>query len=327
MRIATFVLPELVAAMQTGSASGAAALDQLNAALVDPGAFRLTGLPVSDVLLGDLHAATRSFFERPLAEKAAYRHSDDQYVGWCGGSYLSQYGSKDHKEMFHIGPRVAPTLKPHGRDGAVVEPRAGLDKRARATCGLWPEVPEDFVRLWHEYYAAMQRAAAQLGSVLAHVLGVPPSRWFDAMDDNWADLAANYYPPVTGDGNGGAPIYNAAHSDLTVFTILYQDQSRAGGLSVEFADGEWCGVEPVPGTYVVNVGELLSYLSGGRWRAAPHQVTVSDDAPSAARLSIPFFYRPSDERVVRCFVDDDAEPIAVGDWVLQRKRASRAVAS
>jgi hypothetical protein len=35
---------------------------------------------------------------------------------------------------------------------------------------------------------------------------------------------------------------------------------------------------------------------------------------------VPFFYRPSDERTVTSFVDPDAEPIAVGDWVRAKKR-------
>jgi isopenicillin N synthase-like dioxygenase len=152
-------------------------------------------------------------------------------------------------------------------------------------------------------------------------LGASEKEWFAVLGDNWADLAANYYPPVA-DAEGGAPIYNAPHRDLTIFTILHQDQSRTGELSVQSADGNWHSVSPSPGTYVVNVGELLTYLSGGRWRAAPHQVVVAQGATPAttARISVPFFYRPSDERVVTSFVDLDAAPIAVGDWVLAKKR-------
>ena len=54
------------------------------------------------------------FFELPFEVKAGYRYVEDQYVGWCGGEFLGQYGSADHKEMYHIGPRVAPTLGAHG---------------------------------------------------------------------------------------------------------------------------------------------------------------------------------------------------------------------
>jgi isopenicillin N synthase-like dioxygenase len=319
MTVATFSLAELVDALNAPAGSGVlAAFDD---ALTDPGAFRLTDLPVSEDLIATMHQVTSGFFELPFDVKTAYRYVEDQYVGWCGGEFLGQYGSADHKEMYHIGPRVAPTLRAHGVDGAVPLPADDEREAALASCALWPEVPAEFVATWHDYYRGMQETAVLLGRAVAHLLGTPEKEWFGVLGGNWADLAANYYPPVA-DIGGGAPIYNAPHRDLTILTILHQDQSRVGGLSVQSADGSWQAVAPLPGTYVVNVGELLTYLSGGRWRAAPHQVTVSETATPAttARISVPFFYRPSDERVVTSFVDLDAAPIAVGDWVLAKKR-------
>jgi isopenicillin N synthase-like dioxygenase len=324
MGIAAFSLPELTEAAASTSAAGRALLDQLDAALADPGAFRLSDLPLSRALLEEMHAVTCEFFELPTEEKVRYRYVEDQYVGWCGGELLSEYGSRDHKEMFHIGPRVAPSLPAHDRAGKVAGRGAISASEARASCRLWPQSPERFVAVWHDYYRAMQEVAAAFGSVLATMLGIGDEIWFEAMQHNWADLAANFYPPVDAADGPAAPVYNAAHRDLTVFTILHQDQSRAGGLSVQTVDGSWHAAEPIPSTYIVNAGELLTYLSGGRWRAAPHQVTVLPSSGPGAqpRISVPFFYRPSDERVVRSFVDPDATPIAVGAWVLDRKRRS-----
>jgi len=317
--VATFSLRELVDALS--APSGSSVLAAFDEALIDPGAFRLTDLPVPEDLITAMHQATSRFFELPFEVKAGYRYVEDQYVGWCGGEFLGQYGSADHKEMFHIGPRVAPTLRAHGVDGAVAPPADEERSAALASCRLWPEAPAEFIATWHHYYRVMQETSVLLGRALARLLGASEKEWFAVLSDNWADLAANYYPPVSG-ADGGAPIYNAPHRDLTIFTILHQDQSRAGELSVQSADGNWHAVTPSPGTYVVNVGELLTYLSGGRWRAAPHQVVVAQEAtPSTtARISVPFFYRPNDQRVVTSFVDLDAAPIAVGDWVLAKKR-------
>jgi isopenicillin N synthase-like dioxygenase len=318
MTIETFSLTELVGAL--GSPSGPL-LETFDAALADPGAFNLSDLPVAPELIDAMHRVTCAFFELPLEVKASYRFPDDQYVGWCGGEFLGRYGSVDRKEMYHIGPRVAPTLMAHGSDGAVATPSGDMRPAALASCSLWPGAPDEFIAIWHDYYRAMQEASALLGRVLAHLLGTPDQEWFDVLGGNWADLAANYYPPVPSEEEG-APIYNAPHRDLTIFTILHQDQSRVGGLSVQSADGNWHTIDPQPDRYVVNVGELLTYLSGGRWRAAPHQVTVAQTAPATttARISVPFFYRPSDDRVVTSFVDQAAAPIAVGEWVLAKKR-------
>jgi isopenicillin N synthase-like dioxygenase len=323
--VPTFSLAELTEA--AGSSSGGEILGALDAALRDPGAFKLVDVKAVGGLIEDMHRVTCSFFELPMEAKARYRYPGDQYVGWCGGEYLSQYGSSDRKEMFHIGPRVAATLVAHGSDGMVAEPsgaetaNTGIREAALASCSLWPATPTDFVAIWHRYYRAMQATSVSLGRAFTQLLGTPEQVWFDALGGNWADLAANYYPPV-GENEPGEPVYNAAHRDLTVFTILYQDQSRAGHLSVQSVDGSWHVVDPSPESYVVNVGELLTYLSGGRWPAAPHRVTVAEAGSPAtvARISIPFFYRPSDERVVSSFADRDALPVAVGDWVLAKKR-------
>ncbi|MEO5901552.1 MAG: 2OG-Fe(II) oxygenase family protein [Ilumatobacteraceae bacterium] len=325
MGVPTFSLPALVdTARAAHGAGGSDLLDQLEAALRDPGAFRLADVPITETLLAEMHAATSAFFELPMEAKAVYRYVDDQYVGWCGGEFLGQYGSVDRKEMFHIGPRVAPTLADaaHRTDGSLPELDASVVDAAAAGCTLWPTAPAAFVPVWHEYYLAMQHVAALLGEVLATLLDISSDEWFAVMGGNWADLAANYYPALDPD-EAGAPVYNAAHKDLTVFTVLHQDQSRIGGLSVQSADGSWDDVAPVPGTYVFNVGELLTYLSGGRWRAAPHRVTVSTAAAGTdeARISVPFFYRPSDHRVVTSFVDPAAPAVAVGAWVLDRKQA------
>ncbi|HTX00231.1 MAG TPA: 2OG-Fe(II) oxygenase family protein [Acidimicrobiales bacterium] len=324
MAVASFSLSELAEASGSASGSGRALLDSFDDALADPGAFRLCDVPVPAELVEQMHQVTCQFFELPDDVKNACRYPDDPYVGWAGSRAISEYGSRDHKEMYHIGPRVAPTLSTHDRYGEVATRPTPTLPEARRSCTLWPVAPADFVQVWHEYYRAMQLVAASLGSVLATVLGIERDSWFDAMQGNWADLAANYYPVVE-DGGADSPIYNAAHRDLTVFTILHQDESRAGGLAVQAIDGSWHPAEPIPGTYIVNVGELLTYLSGGRFTAPRHEVTVlptagrrSGTAPRA-RISVPFFYRPSDDRVVRSFVDVTAEPIAVGDWVAEKK--------
>lgn len=289
-------------------------------ALHDPGAFRLEMGVADSALLTEMDRVTRRFFEAPEEDKARLRYEADPYIGWCGGRYLAERGSSDEKEMFHIGPRVAPSLTSHDGTGALGEEVPGP-----SDAPLWPDLAP-FFDAWHRYYRRMQVVAAALGRGLARLLEADEDTWFGMLAGNWADLAANYYPPLEKRAEGGDPVYNAAHRDLTVFTILYQDDSSVGGLSVQDTAGAWHPVDPRPGTLVVNAGELLTYLSGRRWRAAPHRVTVNPPAagPRRARLSIPFFYRPSDQSVARSLVDPAAEAIAVGDWVAERKRRSLA---
>ena len=63
-------------------------------------------------------------------------------------------------------------------------------------------------------------------------------------------------------------------------------QDTVGGLQVEL-DGEWIDAPPLPGTFVINIGELLELATGGYFRADVHQVVT----PGASdRLSVAFFF-------------------------------------
>ena len=80
-----------------------------------------------------------------------------------------------------------------------------------------------------------------------------------------------------------------AHKDSGVLTLLWVEPGK-GGLQVE-RNGEWVSAPPVPGAFVVNIGELLEYATGGYLKATNHRV-ISPRAPEE-RISIPFFFNPA----------------------------------
>mmetsp|Transcript_22459 Transcript_22459/g.41828 ORF Transcript_22459/g.41828 Transcript_22459/m.41828 type:complete len:119 (+) Transcript_22459:958-1314(+) len=49
---------------------------------------------------------------------------------------------------------------------------------------------------------------------------------------------------------------------------------------------------PVPGSFVVNLGDAIEHNTGGLLRATPHRVAQRINA-SSSRYSFPFFYDPS----------------------------------
>ena len=53
------------------------------------------------------------------------------------------------------------------------------------------------------------------------------------------------------------------HTDYGALTVLYTDEES--GLQVQGSDGEWCDVPVVPGTYVINIGDLMARWSNHRW--------------------------------------------------------------
>jgi len=85
------------------------------------------------------------------------------------------------------------------------------------------------------------------------------------------------------------------HSDYGSITLLIQD--REGGLEAKI-NRVWQSLPPLPGTIVINVGDMLESLSGGLLPATLHRVVVSNDKMVAARQSLAFFVQPDDH--VQC---------------------------
>jgi isopenicillin N synthase-like dioxygenase len=77
----------------------------------------------------------------------------------------------------------------------------------------------------------------------------------------------------------------SGNKDGGFLTLLLQDEHK--GLQVEY-DGEWADVDPIPGTLVVNIGELLELASNGYLRATVHRVVTP--FAGVERLSVPFFF-------------------------------------
>ena len=113
------------------------------------------------------------------------------------------------------------------------------------------------------------------------------------LDEDWFDrnLTADplvlfrifHYPALA---NGDERWSVGEHTDYGLITILSQDD--AGGLAVRSPKG-WIDVPAIPNAFVVNLGDMLERMTGGRYKSTPHRVhnTTRD------RLSFPLFLDPA----------------------------------
>ena len=76
------------------------------------------------------------------------------------------------------------------------------------------------------------------------------------------------YPPQPDDAAPGQ-IGTSAHTDGDAFTLLLQDDAAASNCD---ANGEWMRAEVIPGTIVVNLGDVLARWTNDRYRSTPHRV-------------------------------------------------------
>lgn len=157
-------------------------------------------------------------------------------------------------------------------------------------------------------YAELSSLASTLLALLASSLGRNPAAFTAIMRNSISTLRLLHYPAPPqdvssssspsegeGEGEGSAPkqiLSCTPHTDSGLLTLLHQDAT--GGLEVRNADGEWIPAPYVPGSMVVNVGDLLARMSGGRLVATEHRVRSS----GRARHSVPFFCEPGVDAVI-----------------------------
>ena len=78
-------------------------------------------------------------------------------------------------------------------------------------------------------------------------------------------------------------------------TLLLAD-ATPHALQVQTHAGDWTYAEPMAGAFVVNIGDMMERWTNGRWRSTRHRVIHRG---AEYRVSVPFFFEPSFDCVVR----------------------------
>ena len=299
----------------------AAAIDQ---ACSSSGFFVITGHGVSPDLVERMHRVCLDFFALPWEEKQRYAvpEGDVTIRGFYGTpSYVA--ASND----VETGPDLCElyTVCRLGEPGVgTVESLGERDVEVWSKPNVWPDEPAEFKATWQEYYAVLEELSAHLMQLFALGLGLDEQFFDDKIDDHITNLTVNYYPAV--DAEPATEQYRKGpHSDWGTLTVLYQDDT--GGLEVlDRAAGEWVPVPVIPGSFVVNVGDLMEVWTNDRWRSAKHRVPVPPPEHRATpRVSMPYFHQPNwlarVECLPSCLPEGETpihEPVLSGQYLLDK---------
>lgn len=257
--------------------------DSLRAACLEHGFFYCTGHGVPQGLIAAAMDQTRALFGLPMAAKLALDKAQspaNRGYEHLGGQTLQPGALPDRKEGFYLGEDLAPD-HPRVRAGAF-----------NAGANLWPEDLPAFRPVMVAYFAALGVVAQGLMRGLALSLDLPEDHFVAFTTDPAATLRLLHYPPCRPEVP--EELGAGAHTDFGGLTILLQDD--VGGLQVMGADG-WIDAPPVPGAYVVNLGDMIARWTNDRYRSTLHRVI---NRSGRERYSIPYFYSGNPDHEVRC---------------------------
>ena len=248
----------------------------IRASCTGPGFFYIRGHGVAPGVITDAVTAAKRFFHLSPEVKAQTR-ANLVHRGWhaSGGAVMEGATKPDLKEFFSIG-----------LDLPEDHPAVLAGEKLRGP-NQWPDAVPELRPAMEAYYAAMGTCGARLLEAVALSLDLEPGFFALHYTLPLQRTQAIFYPPQPPDDLDGFGV--APHTDFGCITLLWQDDS--GGLEVrQRTTGEWIAAPPLPGTLVVNVGDLLGRWSNDRFASTPHRVV---NRSGHARFSIATFYDPN----------------------------------
>ncbi|MDH4001721.1 MAG: isopenicillin N synthase family oxygenase, partial [Xanthomonadales bacterium] len=189
----------------------------------------------------------------------------------------------------------------------------------------WPtEVPE-FRDKACELYAALDRLGQKILQIIALSLGLDQHWFARRVQLGNSVLRAIHYPPIR---DQQTPAVRAAqHEDINLITLLIG--SNEAGLQILSREGRWIEVTSIPGTIVVNIGDMMKRLTNHVLPSTPHRVVnPPGEKAGQARYSIPFFMHPNPdfeiETLPTCISEENPnrypDPISANDFLNERLR-------
>mgnify|MGYP001827245126 FL=1 len=256
----------------------------------------------------------RNFFALPEQLKKACRSAPGGQRGYTpfGTEQARDNPIPDLKEFFHIG-----------RELSGDNPWPDILKPNR-----WPADMIGFRTAAMDLYGELDCLGHRILGIIARFLELPEGWFWPRVGQGNSILRAIHYPPI---GDKHTPAVRAArHEDINLITLLIG--SNEAGLEILAKDGSWVPVTSIPGTIVVNIGDMMKRLTNHVLPSTPHRVVnPPGEAAREPRYSIPFFMHPDPDFVIRtlpgCVSADNPnrypEAISADEFLMQRLRENR----
>ncbi|KAI5981690.1 hypothetical protein F5J12DRAFT_878989 [Pisolithus orientalis] len=241
----------------------AASALQIRDACMNVGFFYVRNHGIPEEIIDRVLSALKAYFSLPIETKMKLYHREGaNYRGYAPvlDSNIDSENKGDLFEGFVIG-----------WEEQVFEEDDDKEADANTTTipNIWPSEPARFREAFVNYYHAAVGVRNVLFRLFALALDLPET-YFDDKNENPPTMRGHHYPPQTGCEDDYAFGINA-HSDFECFTILWQEPGIQA-LQVLNSDKQWINAPPIPGTLVINIGDLLARWTNDVFRSTVHRV-------------------------------------------------------
>ncbi|KAL6878399.1 hypothetical protein ACP4OV_012569 [Aristida adscensionis] len=217
------------------------------------GFFQLINHGVNEAAIKEMKDNTTQFFALPLHSKKEVGVRGDGFEGY--GHHYTRTSATSGDKLDWAESVILITQPVQDRSMA-----------------LWPTNPPTFRQALDKYSMEITGLTRQLLRFMADDLGVEQAALLDAFSGKRQSLAIHYYPPCR---HPEKVMGNTAHTDgLGLTLLLHVDDTP--GLQIR-KGGRWFPVRPVPGAFVVNVGDILHIMTNGAYRSVEHRVLVDGE--------------------------------------------------
>ena len=257
--------------------------DAVRDACTRVGFFYARNHQVDPRIIDATYRAAHAFFDLPLDRKQA--------VAIANSPNMRGYTPL-------LGENTDPTARGDMHEG--FDLALDLDARdvdvARGVFGYGPnQWPSDLPAMRQalvDYHTAIRSFGAKIFQAFALALEIDEHFFDPLISKPMAHMRVLYYPSQDGPIDD-RQIGIGAHSDYECFTVLSTDDVPA--LQVLNSAGQWIMAPPLPGCFIVNVGDLMARWTNGYFSSTVHRAI---NRSGRRRYSIPFFFGTNSETLI-----------------------------
>ncbi len=258
----------------------------LREALEHIGFFFIINHGVPQTLIDRVFAEAAHFHALPLEEKMALRLSASN----TGYLSLGQSRSRASTLDGHKKPNLNAAFfmkrdrTPDDPDVVAGKPLRGLNQ--------WPAHLPGYRETLRAYFTTMETLGKQLVPLYAVALDLPVHYFEPYFHEPQITLRLSHYPVMDHDEHqyGLAP-----HTDSGFMTFL--PQNEVPGLAIRPEGYDWMEPPVLPGSFLVNSGDILRRWTNDRFLSTSHRVLNS---AGRDRYAIPLFFDPNTDTVIEC---------------------------